>query len=78
MCLQGSTRSGQQFGVIVETFTGSHQQNKCFPSEFDAILSRGEKHACHFTFLSSFIDDFIEGGNLGDFQSSDLRVIQPL
>ena len=29
MCLQGSSRSGRQFDVTVETFTGSHQQNEC-------------------------------------------------
>ena len=36
VCLQGSSRLGQQFRVTVETFTGSHQQDKCmlFPEKW--------------------------------------------
>ena len=45
VCLQGSRRKGQQFGVTVETFTSSCQQNKCRivpskrpPSNFDCFV----------------------------------------
>ena len=64
VCLQGSSRSGQQFDVTVETFTGSHQQNKCmlFTVKWTQIVSsRGERNACHLTFSSS-LDHFTEGG----------------
>ena len=56
VCLQGSSRSWQQFGATAETLTGSHQQ-KCmlFPVKcMNTILSRLEEKGipgtCHFTF----------------------------
>ena len=62
VCLQGSSRSGRQFGVTVETLTGSHLQiSVCF-SQWSS-LSIGKSNACHFTFSSS-LDYFTEGGSL--------------
>ena len=73
MCLQGSSRSGQQFDVTVETFTGSHQQKKymLFTVKWTQIISsRGERNACHFTFSSS-LDHFTEGGQSGSFSCKE-------
>ena len=62
------------FDVTVETFTSSHQQNKCmlFTVKWTQIISsRGERNACHFTFSLS-LDHFTEGGggSLGVFLAS--------
>ena len=59
----GSSRSGRQFGVTVETLTSANKYVYAFLSEVDTVLSRGESNACHFTFLSS-LDHFTEGGSL--------------
>ena len=54
VCLQESSRKREQFGMTVQTFTGSYQQNKrisVFSSEVDTISPGGEKNACHFTVI---------------------------
>ena len=68
MCLQGSSRSGRQFDVTVETFTGSHQQNECmlFQEKWTQFyLEEKGMHAIslfHHLWITSQ-----RGGSLGDF-----------